>query len=93
MTLRIETTRDRGTTVHHLIGRIGSENVAEVEAEVHRDRGRVALDLEEVMLVDMDAVQFLVACEAAGIQLLHCLPYIRAWMDREQSRADGASRG
>ena len=93
MTLRIETTRDRGTTVHYLIGRIGSENVAEVEAEVHRDRGRVALDLEEVMLVDMDAVQFLVACETAGIQLLHCLPYIRAWMDREQSRADGASRG
>ncbi len=88
MTLRIETTRDRGTTVHHLIGRIGSENVAELEAEVRRGRGRVALDLEEVMLVDMDAVQFLVACETEGIQLLHCLPYIRAWMDREQPGAD-----
>ncbi len=88
MTLRIETTQDLGTTVHRLIGRIGSENVADVQAHVHRDGGRVALDLEEVMLVDMDAVQFLVACETEGIQLLHCLPYIRAWMDREQSRAD-----
>jgi anti-anti-sigma regulatory factor len=87
MTLRIETTRDHGNTVHHLIGRIGSENVAEIEAEVHRDRGKVALDLDEVMLVDMDAVHFLVACETEGIELLHCLPYIRAWMDREQSRA------
>jgi flagellar biogenesis protein FliO len=59
---------------------------------VRRDRGGVVLDLEEVMLVDMDAVQFLVACETEGIQLLHCLPYIRAWMDREQSRAGRASR-
>lgn len=88
MTLRIETTRDHGTTVHHLIGRIDSEHVAEVEAHVRGERGNVALDLEEVMLVDMDAVHFLIACETEGIQLLHCLPYIRAWMDREQSRAD-----
>ncbi len=88
MTLRIETTRDHGITVHHLIGRIDSENVAEIEAEVHGDRGKVALDLEEVMLVDMDAVHFLVACETEGIELLHCLAYIRAWMEREQSRAD-----
>ena len=88
MTLRIETTRDHGTTVHHLIGRIDSENVTEVEAQLHGDSGKVALDLQEVMLVDMDAVHFLVACEAEGIGLLHCLPYIRAWMDREQSRAD-----
>ncbi len=88
MTFRIETTRDHGTTVHHLIGRIDSANVTEIEAHVCGDRGKVALDLEEVMLVDMDAVQFLVACEAGGIELLHCLPYIRAWMDREQLRAD-----
>ncbi len=88
MTLRIETTRDHGTTVHHLIGRINSGNVTEIEAQLRGDRGGVALDLEEVMLVDMDAVRFLVTCEAEGIGLLHCLPYIRAWMDREQSRAD-----
>jgi anti-anti-sigma regulatory factor len=88
MTLRIETTRDHATTVHHLIGRIDAENLTEVEAQLRGGRGEVALDLEEVMLVDMDAVRFLVACEAEGIGLLHCLPYIRAWMDREQSRAD-----
>ena len=88
MTLRIETTHDHGMTVHHLVGRIDSENVAQIEGQLGGERGKVALDLEEVMLVDMDAVQFLVACEAEGIQLLHCRPYIRAWMGREQSRAD-----
>lgn len=88
MTLRIETTRDHGTTVHHLIGRIDSENVTEIVAQLRGDPSKVALDLEEVLLVDMDAVRFLVACETEGIELHHCLPYIRAWMDREQSRAD-----
>jgi anti-anti-sigma regulatory factor len=88
MTLRIDTTHDQGTTVHRLIGRIDSEHVAEVEAQVRGDRGNVTLDLEEVMLVDMNAVHFLIACETQGIQLRHCLPYIRAWMDREQARAD-----
>jgi hypothetical protein len=88
MTLRIETTRDHGTTVHRLIGRIDAENVTEIVAQLHGDPCKAALDLEEVMLVDMDAVRFLVACETDGIELLHCLPYIRAWMDREQSRAD-----
>jgi hypothetical protein len=88
MTLRIETSHDHGMTVHYLVGRIDSENVAQIEAQLGGDRGTVALDLEDVMLVDMDAVQFLVACEAEGIVLLHCLPYIRAWMGCEQSRAD-----
>lgn len=83
MTLRIETTRGDASSVLHLIGRIDSQNVAEIAANIRGDRRTVTLDLEEVTLVDMDAVQFLLKCESQGIALVHCLPYIRAWMDRE----------
>ena len=45
------------------------------------------LDLEEVMLVDLDTVRFLARCEAGGIELLHCAPYIREWISRENDRS------
>jgi anti-anti-sigma regulatory factor len=88
MTLKIETTRDDGGTVLRLIGRIDSQNVATIESSVPIDRERVTLDLEEVTLVDIDAIHYLLRCESHGIPLLHCLPYIRAWMDRELTRGD-----
>jgi len=47
----------------------------------------IALDLEEVSLVDLDIVQLLDRCEAKGMELLNCPPYIREWISRESSRA------
>jgi len=47
----------------------------------------IVLDLEEVTLVDLDIVQFLARCEATGMELLHCAPYIREWICRENDRA------
>jgi hypothetical protein len=44
------------------------------------------LDLDDLTLVDVAVVQFLIACEAEGIELRHCPPYVRAWMDCERSR-------
>lgn len=82
VTLRIETTADPTGTVLRLIGRIDSQSVAEIEASVRRS---VTLDLTEVTLVDRDAIRFLLECESRGIALRHCLPYIRAWMDREMT--------
>jgi hypothetical protein len=48
---------------------------------------RLALDLEELDLVDVEGVCFLNACEAEGISVLHCSPYIREWMIRERGRS------
>jgi hypothetical protein len=42
------------------------------------------LDLGEVTLVDVDVVRFLKACEADGVEVVHCSRYIREWMLREQ---------
>jgi hypothetical protein len=44
------------------------------------------LDLEHVTLVDVEGVGFLSECEAKGIELVHCLPYIREWITRERQR-------
>jgi hypothetical protein len=45
------------------------------------------IDIEGVTLVDADAVRFLVAIEAQGIEVLHCSPYTREWIRRENEEA------
>ena len=86
MTLRTERVPDGPTTTIRLIGRIRAEHLEELKAEIDRGRPRVVLDLEEVGLVDVEGVRFLNACEAEGISVLHCSPYIREWMRRERGR-------
>jgi glutathione S-transferase len=80
MTLRIEKVSAQGRTVVRLIGRVQSECLAEIEAQLEGTKPRPALDLEEVTLVDVAVVRFLRFCEQSGIELLHCAQYIRHWM-------------
>jgi pimeloyl-ACP methyl ester carboxylesterase len=84
MTLRIERVYAQGRTVVRLIGRVQSKCLAEIDAQIEGSESRLALDLEEVTLVDVEAVRFLGACEQRGIELLHCAPYIRHWMESER---------
>ena len=42
------------------------------------------LDLDEVKLVDVDALHFLRDAERADIALWNCPPFIRAWIDKER---------
>lgn len=85
--LRIQRLLNEGV-VFSLTGRVGIEDIAELqrlfglEATGHR----FALDLEEVTLIDRDAVKFLASCEADSIRLENCPGYIRVWVDREKKR-------
>lgn len=88
MTLRIETASDGQTATLRLIGRIESSSLDDLQAQVRRHRPRLVLDLDEVALLDGGVVRFLIACEADGIELLNCAPYIREWMNRERERGD-----
>jgi len=88
MTLRIERAFDGQTAMLRLIGRIKSESLDELRTQVRRHRPRLLLDLYEVTLVDVGVVRFLIACEAEGIELLNCAPYIREWMSRERNREE-----
>ena len=84
MTLKIERHADGHRTTLRLIGHLQAEYLEELQAQIEGNGPRTVLDLDEVTLVDVEAVRFLGVCEAAGIAVLHCPPYIREWISREQ---------
>jgi len=86
MTLRIEKDSDGRTTTIRLIGQIQSEHLESVKEQLKGGGSRTVLDLDEVTLVDVNAVRFLGVCEAQGIEVLNGSPYIREWMRRERDR-------
>jgi hypothetical protein len=88
MTLKIERISTKRRIRLRLSGEFRSDRVDQVKAEINRG-GPVALDLEEVDLVDVEAVRFLNARENEGISVLHCSPYIREWMLREREEEKG----
>jgi anti-anti-sigma regulatory factor len=83
MTLKIEKYADEYSTTLRLIGRMRAEHVAEVEKQI-RSESKIVLDLEELNLVDVEAVRFLGSCEVAGVTLVNCSPYIRDWIGKER---------
>ena len=86
MTLRIEKVADGPTTTIRLIGRIRSELLEELNAQIKAAGTAVVLDLEEVSLVDVDVVRFLAARQAEGINLVRSSPYINNWIAQERAR-------
>ena len=84
--LRIVRSLDAGATILTVSGRIGAAQLPELRRCVEETCGRdVVLDLVEVGLVDVEAVRFLVWCEAQGVRISRCPAYVRAWMAREDS--------
>jgi hypothetical protein len=75
-----------GEVVIKLSGRMGAENLGELEKLISAegDDRRIILDLKDLKLVDQDAVNFLRRCEADNITLKNCPAYIREWVTREQ---------
>jgi hypothetical protein len=45
------------------------------------------MDLEEVDIVDIDGIRLLNTCQAQGVSVVNCSPYIREWMGLEKSRS------
>ena len=84
MTLKIDRYSEGASTKIRLIGRIQAEHLAELEKQVRESESKIVLDLEEVNLVDVEAVRFLGMCEAQGVTLLNCSPYIRDWIGKER---------
>jgi hypothetical protein len=68
-----------------LSGRIEAGDIDELRKllELEGAGSRIALDLKDVTLVDREAIQFLSDCEADGIKLENCPPYVREWIGRE----------
>ena len=90
MTIRIQKTSEGQNTILRLSGELVSSQRQALLDEIESGKNGIELDLEEVTLVDLEIVQLLVRCEAKGIEMLNCPPYIREWISREKDRAGGS---
>jgi anti-anti-sigma regulatory factor len=86
MVMRIEKVSDGPNVLLKLSGRIESQHVQELKAQIDDSEQIFVLDLEQIRLVDLDAVHFLAVCEARGIELRHCPPFVREWILSERPR-------
>ena len=64
-----------------------AENIVELKSLFQSEAKvrRITLDLRDLTLVDQAAVSFLGRCEADGVRLENCPPYIREWIRRDRS--------
>ena len=81
--LRIRRSESGGHTVLTLSGQVDAKDLPELQALIplDADHTHITLDLEEVRLVDREAVGFLAASEASGIELKNCPAYVRKWLN------------
>ena len=86
MAFRIETAARGRVTVFALSGRIEKQAIEELRKllESQKELHEIVLDLKDVCLVDREVLHFFISCEADGVTLEHCTPYIREWMEREK---------
>jgi anti-anti-sigma regulatory factor len=86
--LRIERTGNGTTAFFRLSGRIGAEELAELEAQIksETEMEHIVLDLKDVTLVDLDAVRSLDRYETARIELVNAPAFVRAWIESERDR-------
>lgn len=82
MTLRIERVSGGPAATLRLIGRIQAQDLGELERQMVSSAANT-LDLEEVSLVDLDAVRFLAGCRGKGMVLVNCSLYIEEWIEKE----------
>jgi anti-anti-sigma regulatory factor len=75
-----------GKVVIKLSGRMGAENLSELEKLISAEAPgrRIILDVRDLKLVDQGAVNFLRRCEAENITLENCPAYIREWITGER---------
>jgi anti-anti-sigma regulatory factor len=78
---------ENGEVVFTISGRLDAEHIAELETLIAAEtKGRrIFLNLSDMTLTGQDGIDFLTRCEAAGITLVNCDPYVREWMTRQQS--------
>lgn len=85
--LRIERSAN-GEVVFTLSGRMQTEHIEQFQRLllVEATGQKLILNLQDVTLVNLDAVTFLANCEANGIKLENCPLHIRNWINQEKRR-------
>jgi hypothetical protein len=83
LVLRIECISENGGSRLCLSGELRSADVEEVRMETAKVLPLI-LDVAEIGVVDIEGVRWLNACQAAGVEVVNCAPYIREWMRQEK---------
>jgi hypothetical protein len=83
-----------GQVVFTLSGRMDAENAAELKSLFSQEaKGRrKVLALEDVTLVDQDAVSFLERFEVGGLEFQDCPAYLREWIGTERGGSSQQKR-
>jgi hypothetical protein len=91
--LRIQRSSEQ-EVIFSLSGRIEMEDVEELRRLLSLEAAGqgIVLDLQNITLVDRDAVKFLAGWEEEGIKLENCPAYIREWIDTERGRSSRQKR-
>jgi hypothetical protein len=84
MTLKIERICEKHGTRICLSGALRCSHLVDLRAEIRQVGRPATLDLDEVDVVDIEGVRLLNECQAHGIQVVNCSPYIREWMLQEK---------
>lgn len=64
-------------------GRITQPDVDTLRGLLEEEESVAAIDLEDVLIVDREAIELLATTESLGIELRNCPAYIREWVNRE----------
>ena len=65
-------------------GKLTGEHVDTLREFLRKESGTLVIDLNNVSIVDRDAVQVLARAETDGMELRNCPKYVREWVNREQ---------
>ena len=86
MNFRVQRLESGGdSAVFSVSGRVQAEHTEMLTELLEQEVRRVALDLEEVILVDLAVVRFLAVCERRGVELRNCPAYVREWVRLEMA--------
>ena len=83
--LKMERISADGGTRFCLSGELRSADIEAIRTEIDKVSPKLALDLAEIGIVDTDGLRWLKACQALGVKLENCAPYIREWMLQDKS--------
>ncbi len=87
MSLRIDRTVEGDLVVFKLTGRIQAADIPQLLTLLKTESSwhGIVLDLEQIKLVDRDAVLFLALSEMTGAKLRNTSAYIQEWITQEKS--------
>ena len=92
LSCKIERLATQAMVVFRVCGHVQAEHVDTLQRLVACEEGPVGLDLDELTLVDRDAVNSLALCELRGIELRNCPLFLRDWIGKVQAAAQSEGR-